>query len=445
MDIAVNKDNQHWKVHNEYQLFKANNGYTIQLGAKNIPVFLNQKETFELTRDTWELDDFIVDKDGEQWVVTKDEISKLVNTLDTCIKNLKEYVEGLYDAIDAAQTPEDIELIIFSKPSFETIVGFAPILDYYTKSEMDIELGVKISSIVAGDNITISVVDPLNPIISSTGGGVVTLPNGMSKVNTPAEFKTAIEDSLIHTIVCIGSFTLTDQTYTVAGNSTKGKLIYGEALTIAGTTTFNGTPMSIMFKTDVTATSSAQITGVSNMKIKFRKLFLSTNIIATTIICHYELVIAGSYTLTGITQNYWDSSNITGDYERFTQNFKFSRVGFLSGQYTPANTYADLPYTIWTEDSVTMTHSTRGLRCGTSATVTSITIQFASMSDTVIVYIKKNGISTDLGSVLSATKWASFNLSGYNISAGDEILIGFYSSTVGTYSYPTATVFTREV
>jgi len=168
MDILVYRDNQYWKIFNDYQLFNANDGFTIQLAiGKQISVFSKQKEVLQLTRDSWELGDFINDKDGVQWEVTHDEILMLVNTLELSMKNVEEYTNGLYELLALANTQQDVEAIVFNQPSFQLVVGVADEFNYYTKDEMDLLLDAKITSLGEGTNITIDDTDPMNPVIST--------------------------------------------------------------------------------------------------------------------------------------------------------------------------------------------------------------------------------------------------------------------------------------
>lgn len=155
------------------------------------------------------------------------------------------------------------------------------------------------------------------------------------------------------------------------------------------------------------------------------------------------MLIAGIYSATGLVQNYWDNSNTLGSQSNFTLNFKFTRIGFPAGQYSGGQ--CDLPYTEFTEDSATLSHIGKGVRGTVNCRITAVTLQFDQMAGNATAYIKKNGVVTDLGIVTSGTNWATFVPVGYTVNAGDEVLAGFYSASTGSFTYPTATVFIREV
>ena len=143
-----------------------------------------------------------------------------------------------------------------------------------------------------------------------------------------------------------------------------------------------------------------------------------------------------------VLSNFGDvDSKIAG---AFTLSFKFTRNGFLSGNYSGGQ--VDLPYSSWTEDGATLSQTGRGVRVTTNCRLSAITFQFdpSAMAGDVTAYVRKNGTKTDLGTVTSATKWATFTPSNYTCAVGDEILFGFFSSTNGSYGYPTATAIIRQ-
>lgn len=126
----------------------------------------------------------------------------------------------------------------------------------------------------------------------------------------------------------------------------------------------------------------------------------------------------------------------------YTLNFKFTRIGFLSGNYSGGN--CDIPYSEYSEDG-TRTHTGRGVRASTTGRVTAVTFSMTAMAGDCTIYLKKNGTVTNVGTLTSALKYVTLIPTAYNFVAGDEILVGFSSTTNGTYSYLVATVFIRDI
>ena len=129
----------------------------------------------------------------------------------------------------------------------------------------------------------------------------------------------------------------------------------------------------------------------------------------------------------------------------FILNYRFSRTGWLAGNYGGGD--VDLPYAMWTEDAATANHAGRGVRATVAGRITAVTFQFdpSYMGTDVTAYIKKNGTKTNLGTVTSSLKYATFNPTNYTFEANDEILFGFTGTSGQSYGYPTATAIIRNL
>jgi len=137
-DLDSYKNDQYWIIQHDYENFVTQDGFTIQLSTgKNIPLLLSNYEQYNFVRDTYEIGDYILDRNKVKWYLTQAEIEELTNTVTIEIKKTWEYKNSQQDAVLACTTPEEVEAINFEYITVSTF-GVFPTYKYYTKSESDI-------------------------------------------------------------------------------------------------------------------------------------------------------------------------------------------------------------------------------------------------------------------------------------------------------------------